>query len=121
VYDDHDRVVAQLLGDGTRYEFAYTVDSRGRITATDMTERDGRRRRIAFDEVGYISAETFALGTAYEVRVDYARRAGGWALVAHCPAALGGGELAASVARGQDRAAVALVRRCWKLRPEPTS
>jgi YD repeat-containing protein len=64
VYDDEDRVVAQLLGDGTRYDFAYTVDGRGRITATDMTERDGRRRRIAFDDAGYVAAESFALGPA---------------------------------------------------------
>ncbi|MHB8473426.1 MAG: RHS repeat-associated core domain-containing protein [Gammaproteobacteria bacterium] len=61
-FDTSGRVQKQQLPDGSLYQFAYTTDTSGKITQTDLTDPNGKVRRVAYNTAGYITSETRALG-----------------------------------------------------------
>lgn len=75
-YDANQRVIKQTLADGAIYQFAYTLDTNGNVTRTDVTRPRTLVRRIDFDAKGYITQETHAFGTAQAQTWTYARQAG---------------------------------------------
>lgn len=82
-YDSNGRVIKQTLADETpstltdnpTYQFAYTVDSAGRVTQTDVTDPSGGVRRTTFNAAGYTLTETQALGSADEQTITFEREA----------------------------------------------
>ena len=69
-YDTNGRVRKQTLADDTpqnnadnpTYQFAYTTDSGGKITQTDVTDPRGTVRRVTFNGSSYSLTDTRALG-----------------------------------------------------------
>ena len=47
-YDRLGRVIKQILQDGSTYQFTYTSDNDGKITAADVTDPSGQVRRMRF-------------------------------------------------------------------------
>ena len=72
-YDSNDRVDLQTAIDGSTYQFAYTLDSNGKVTRTDVTDPRGYVRRVEFNAGGYLTKETRALGTSVEQVTTYTR------------------------------------------------
>ena len=64
-YDANQRRAKQTLADGAVYLFAYTLDTNGKVTRTDVTRPRNLMRRIDFDAKGYITQETHTFGTAH--------------------------------------------------------
>ncbi|MFM0045469.1 RHS repeat-associated core domain-containing protein [Paraburkholderia sediminicola] len=60
-YDDNDRVTFQKLADGSTFGFAYTFAD-GKVTQTDVTDRRGSIRRLAFDTNGRVVRNTYPAG-----------------------------------------------------------
>jgi len=82
-YDSAGRVVKQTLADNTPettdnpfINFAYTLDSGGRVVQTDATDPRGIIRRVTFDANGYTTSETYAVGLPEQRTVTYERQAG---------------------------------------------
>ena len=61
VYDANTRVTQQTEADGSKFSYAYTLNN-GKVTQTDLTDRRGNVRRVAFDANGFIVSNTFPLG-----------------------------------------------------------
>ena len=61
-YDSNGRVSRQTEADQTTYLFAYTLDSNGRVTQTDVTNRRGYLRHLEFNGAGYTVTDTRAVG-----------------------------------------------------------
>jgi RHS repeat-associated protein len=74
-YGSGSRLVKQTQADGTTYNFAYTTNSAGAVTQTDVTDPRGIVRRVVFDSAGYPTSDTHALGTTEENAVTYVRDA----------------------------------------------
>jgi RHS repeat-associated protein len=74
-YDANGRVSLQTQADGTTYQFAYTLDTNGKVIQTDMTDPRGNVYRATFNSKGYALTDTFALGTSIEQTVTYQRQA----------------------------------------------
>ncbi|MEU7332562.1 hypothetical protein [Streptomyces parvus] len=72
-FDADGRVEEQILTEGARYAFAYTEDSSGRITATEVTQPGGAVRRVAFDANGFGTSDTEAHGTDLARTTSYER------------------------------------------------
>jgi RHS repeat-associated protein len=70
------RVSHQRLTGGTTYDFTYTTDASGNITATDITQPDGTVRHVAFDTAGYATSETQAAGTSLARTTTFTRDTG---------------------------------------------
>ena len=75
-YDANQRVIKQTLADGAIYLFAYTLDTNGKVTRTDVTRPRNLVRRIDFDVKGYMAQQTEAFGTAKAQTWTYTRQAG---------------------------------------------
>jgi RHS repeat-associated protein len=75
-YDANGRVVEQTQADGSKYQFAYTIDVSDRITQTLVTDPRGNIRRVTFNPSGYIITDTRALGTAEEQTTSFERQMG---------------------------------------------
>ena len=75
-YDANQRVQKQTLADGAVYLFAYTLDTNGKVTRTDVTRPRNLVRRIDFDAKGYITQETHTFGTPLAQTWTYTREAG---------------------------------------------
>ncbi|HMH49282.1 MAG TPA: kelch repeat-containing protein [Candidatus Acidoferrum sp.] len=57
------RVTRQTLADPTAtYQFAYTTDSGGHVTQTEVTDPRGMLRRVTFNLNGYTATDTRAVG-----------------------------------------------------------
>jgi RHS repeat-associated protein len=74
-YDAQGRVIRQTQADGTFYQLAYTVDSQGKVTQTDVTDPRGHVRRVTFNAAGYPLTDTWAYGTAVAKTTAYSRDA----------------------------------------------
>ena len=72
-YDAKNRPIRQRLNDGTKFSFAYTVNSRGKITQTETTEPDGSVSRVTFTSNGNVLTSTERVGQPDELRVVYQR------------------------------------------------
>lgn len=64
VYDANGRVSAQTVAGGGRYQFAYSLDTAGKVTATTVTDPVGAKRRVSFDAAGRALTDTAAFGTS---------------------------------------------------------
>lgn len=77
-YDANNRVVKQILADGTYYQFAYATDSNNNVTAATVTDPNGNQEQVAFDPVShYPSADTHAYGTSLAQTTSYVREPSG--------------------------------------------
>jgi RHS repeat-associated protein len=65
-YDANDRVIKQTFADGTCYQFAYTLDSAGNVTETDVTDPRGKVRKLTFNSAGYTTSDSLAVGDPLE-------------------------------------------------------
>jgi RHS repeat-associated protein len=61
-YDTNDRVVTQVLPDGSSYQFAYSVDGQGNKVTT-VTNPRGYGSTTTFNSTGYPTTEVEAVGT----------------------------------------------------------
>jgi RHS repeat-associated protein len=59
-YNISGRVIKQTMGDGGIYTFAYTTDTGGHVTRTDITDPRGFVRTVTFDSAGYWLTDTRA-------------------------------------------------------------
>jgi RHS repeat-associated protein len=75
LYDANGRVVKQTQADGTTYQFAYTLDTGGKVTQTDLTDTRGNIRRVTFNANGHTLTDTFALGKPEQQKFIYERQA----------------------------------------------
>jgi RHS repeat-associated protein len=75
-YNSAGRVIKQTQADNSTYQIAYTLDTNGEITQTDVTDPRGYIRRITFNSDGYTISETLALGTTEQQTYTYGRQPG---------------------------------------------
>ncbi|MGH9960316.1 MAG: DUF6531 domain-containing protein, partial [Pyrinomonadaceae bacterium] len=75
-YNSAGRVTKQTQADNSTYLFAYTLDTNGKITQTDVTDPRGNVRRVTFNSDGYTLSETLALGNPEQQTYSYERQAG---------------------------------------------
>jgi RHS repeat-associated protein len=75
-YNSAGRVTKQTQADNSTYEFAYTLDTNGKITQTDVTDPRGNVRRVTFNSSGYILTDTHSLGSPEQQTVTIERQAG---------------------------------------------
>jgi len=62
-YDGFQRVIRQIQGDGSSYQFAYFNNpSTGKIGETDVTDPLGHVRKVIFNSNGYTQTEILAAG-----------------------------------------------------------
>jgi RHS repeat-associated protein len=76
-YDANGRISRQTQADSTDYEFAYTLDGSGKVTATEVTNPRGYIRRVTFNSAGYVLTDTAAYGTALAQTTTTVRQASG--------------------------------------------
>lgn len=62
-YDTSGRVKKQTQADQSTYQFAYTTDAGGKVTATQVTDPRGNLRKVSFDSGGFVTSDTAAFGT----------------------------------------------------------
>ncbi|MBI3608314.1 MAG: RHS repeat protein [Nitrospirae bacterium] len=72
-YDDHGRVIRQILTNGKTFEFGYQTDEQGKITQTDVRQPDGTLRRVTFNSNSYTIIDTADLGMPTERAILYGR------------------------------------------------
>jgi RHS repeat-associated protein len=72
-YDSNGRVATQTYADGSSIQFAYTVDTNGNVTQTDVTDRNGSVRRVQTSATGDILQDTFPLGAPEQQVMAYTR------------------------------------------------
>lgn len=72
-YDPKNRPIRQSLSDGSKFAFAYTVNSAGKITQTDTTEPDGSVSRVTFSLSGNLLTSIKRMGEIDEIRTVYQR------------------------------------------------
>lgn len=70
------RITRQTLADEGEYQFAYTVDSQGRVTQTNVTDPRNHIRRTMFNTSGYTTSDTLALGTPQQQTYTYEYESG---------------------------------------------
>jgi RHS repeat-associated protein len=75
-YDANDRVFRQTQADNSIYQFAYTLDTNGKVTQTDVTDPRGFVRRVTFNSSGYVLTDTRAVGRPEQQTVTFERQAG---------------------------------------------
>jgi RHS repeat-associated protein len=74
-FNDAGRVKKQTLTDGQVYEFGYTTDAAGKVTATQVTQPNGAVRRFTFNAAGAVLSDTAAYGTPLAQTTSYERNA----------------------------------------------
>lgn len=72
-YDSAGRVLTQTQADGTSFQFAYTVNESGQITATDITNPLGYVHHVVYGATGYVSSDTAAVGRPEAATTIYDR------------------------------------------------
>jgi RHS repeat-associated protein len=75
-YDANGRVFRQTQADNSIYQFAYTLDTNGKVTQTDVTDPRGFVRRVTFNSSGYVLTDTHALGRPEQQIVTLERQSG---------------------------------------------
>ena len=75
-YNSSSRITRQTQADNSTYQFAYTLDTDGKITQTDVTDPRGNVRRVIFNSSGYILSDTRALGKPEQQTYSYERQPG---------------------------------------------
>lgn len=75
-YDANGRVATQTRPDSTTYQFAYTLDSSGNVTQTDVTDPRGYVKRFTFNSAGLTDTITNALGQPEAQSTTYEWQAG---------------------------------------------
>jgi RHS repeat-associated protein len=75
-YDSSGRVNTQTHADGGTYDFAYTLDSNGKVTQTDVTDPNQSVRRVAFNSTGFPLSDVRALGQPEQQTTTYERQSG---------------------------------------------
>ena len=75
-YNSAGRVTKQTQADNSTYQFAYTLDTNGKITQTEVTDPRGKVRRVTFNSNGFTLSQTRALGTPEQQTYSYSRQAG---------------------------------------------
>jgi YD repeat-containing protein len=75
-YDGNGRVTTQTQADSTTYGFAYTVDSGGKVTQTEVTNPRGSVRRVTFAAAGYPLTDSRAQGQGIAQTTTYTRESG---------------------------------------------
>jgi len=61
-YDANSRVSKQTLADGSFWGFDYTLDGRGKVARTNITNPRGYVTQVSFNERGYVTQTIEALG-----------------------------------------------------------
>lgn len=74
-YDSNDRVVRQILPDGSAYQYAYSINGQGQ-NLTEVTNPRGLVSRTTFNSSGYAVSEIEAVGTTIERTTTTTRQAG---------------------------------------------
>ncbi|HZM83370.1 MAG TPA: RHS repeat-associated core domain-containing protein [Candidatus Limnocylindrales bacterium] len=74
-YDVNGRVATQTAADGTRFQFAYTLDAAGKVIETLLTDPRGNVRRVGFNAAGFPISDTAAFGTPSAQTVQITRDA----------------------------------------------
>ena len=75
-YDPNGRVKKQIQADQSTFQFAYTVDGNGKVTATQVTDPRGQIRKVSFDAGGFVTSDTAAFGTAQAQTMTLERQPG---------------------------------------------
>jgi len=75
-YNSAGRVTKQTQADNSTYQFAYTLNTNGKITQTDVTDPRGNVRRLTFNSNGYTLSVTRALGKPEQQIFSYERQSG---------------------------------------------
>ncbi|HEX6047588.1 MAG TPA: kelch repeat-containing protein, partial [Pyrinomonadaceae bacterium] len=83
-YDTSGRVIKQTLADDTpadpndnpTHQYAYTTNGAGKIIQSDYTDPRGVVRRTTFNDEGFVTAVTYALGTSEQATLTYERQPG---------------------------------------------
>lgn len=75
-YDQNGRVSKQTQADQSVYQFAYTLDTNGKVTQTDLTDPLGNIRRTIFNGNGYTLSETYAVGQTEQQSITFERQLG---------------------------------------------
>jgi RHS repeat-associated protein len=75
-YNSAGRVIRQTQADNSTYQIAYTLDTNGAVTQTDVTDPRGYIRRVTFNSDGYTLSQTLAVGTPEQQTFSYGRQAG---------------------------------------------
>src|SRR6185503_13812483 len=75
-YNSAGRVIEQTQADNSTFQFAYTLDSNGKVTQTDVTDPRGYVSRVTFNSDGFTVSATRALGETEEQAYTYQRQSG---------------------------------------------
>lgn len=75
-YDSNGMVIQQNEADGGIFTFAYTVDSYGNVTQTDVTDPRGYVEQVNFDADGFMTSDTHAVGRPEQQTITYNRQPG---------------------------------------------
>jgi RHS repeat-associated protein len=73
-YDTNGRIILQTQADSTTYQLAYTLDSNGKVTQTDVTNPRGNHRIVTFNSSGLALTDT--KGCSCGSQVTYERQIG---------------------------------------------
>lgn len=73
VYDENNRVSKQTLADGGIYQFAYALDTSGKVTKTTITDPNGNVRIMSFNANGYSTGGTWGFGKPEAQTFSYDR------------------------------------------------
>lgn len=73
VFDTNGRVSQQTLADGAVWGFAYTLNSAGKVTQTDVTNPRGYVTQMKFNGRGYLTQVIRALGQPEQQTYSYVR------------------------------------------------
>jgi len=72
IYDATSRVIRQVQGDGSSFQFAYITDSgTGQVVETDVTDPLGHVRKVSFNSNGYTQADTWGVGFPEQQTTSY--------------------------------------------------
>lgn len=74
-YNSDGRVSKQTLLNTGTFQIAYTLDSEGNVTATQVTDPQSNVRRVTFNSDGYALTDTRAYGTSIAQTTTYERAA----------------------------------------------
>ncbi len=72
LYDSNGRVSKQTQADSTTFQFAYTLDSNGKVTQTNLTDPRGIVRVVSFNSNRYTVTDTYASGKPEQETTTYA-------------------------------------------------
>jgi len=71
-YDANNRVTQQTHADGGVFTFGYTLNGTA-VTSTSVTDPDGIQRQLSFNQNGYCTGDTIAVGRPEQQQIAHAR------------------------------------------------